>query len=181
MSKQDPVGWITTYSGVKFNPFKPVAKDVDIVDIAQATSNLCRFTGHVKKFYSVAEHCILVSQLVPEEHALAALLHDASEAYVNDMPAPMKRRPELALYLEVELGVQRAVYYAFDVPFPYPDCVKEVDYNICAAEAKKLFKDVPDWALERDAPNVKFMFYPPDEARKAFLARFNELMKGRKK
>ena len=62
--------WILTYSGKKFWPMAPRAEDLDIVDIAHALSNNCRYTGHVRKFYSVAQHSVLASQLVPEEHAM---------------------------------------------------------------------------------------------------------------
>ena len=65
--------FITTWTGKRFNPLKPDATKVDIRDIAHALSQLCRFGGHCTKFYSVAEHSILVSRMVPPEEELAAL------------------------------------------------------------------------------------------------------------
>lgn len=76
--------------GRAFYPLDPRPEDIDIADIASALSKLCRYTGHTKTFYSVAQHCVLVSTLVPEEHARWGLLHDASEAYTGDMSRPMK-------------------------------------------------------------------------------------------
>ena len=73
--------WLQTYTGKKFYPFDPREEEVDILDIAHALSQLCRFGGHTKEFYSVAEHCVLVSMCCPSEVKLLGLLHDAAEAY----------------------------------------------------------------------------------------------------
>lgn len=83
---------ITTYTGGTFDYSKFGPEDIDIRDIAHSLSHLCRFAGHVNIFYSVAQHCLLVSEKIPggPEVKLAALLHDAAEAYVNDLPSPLK-------------------------------------------------------------------------------------------
>ena len=83
--------WIATHAGRRFYFEAPHPDDVDITDVAHALSNLCRFTGHVNRFYSVAEHSINVSLLVPPEDALQGLLHDAHEAYIGDCSSPLKR------------------------------------------------------------------------------------------
>ncbi len=84
---------ITTYTGGTFDYSKFGPDDIDIRDIAHALSHLCRFTGHTNIFYSVAQHCLLVSEKIPggPEVKLAALLHDAAEAYVNDLSSPLKK------------------------------------------------------------------------------------------
>ena len=79
MNKIEP--WIQTYSGKKFWLDPPMWDQIDIIDIAHALSMTCRYGGHSKFFYSVAQHCCLMSRLVPKRLALAALLHDAVEAY----------------------------------------------------------------------------------------------------
>ncbi len=83
--------WIQVASCRKFWPLDPRPEDIDIRDIAHALSNICRFTGHVREFYSVAQHSVLASRIVPPEAALAALLHDAAEAYMGDIARPWKR------------------------------------------------------------------------------------------
>jgi len=84
------VSYIQTLSGKKFSYQFATADDIDIEDIANALSNICRFAGHLPEFYSVAQHSVLVSQIVPPEFAFEALMHDAAEAYCQDIPAPLK-------------------------------------------------------------------------------------------
>jgi hypothetical protein len=83
--------WMQTFTGRAFYPLDPRPEDIDPVDIAHALSLICRYGGHSSRFYSVAEHCVLMSHAVAPEHALWALLHDATEAYLGDMIRPLKR------------------------------------------------------------------------------------------
>jgi hypothetical protein len=136
---------ILLVSGQYFSFEAPEQSVFTIHDIAHALSNLCRFNGHVQRFYSVAEHCVLVSLLVPPEHALAGLLHDAAEAFTGDVTRPLKqymRRlsaahddasgyctgmsdasipAERAIdpYGYVEARVERAVFARFNLPYPH--------------------------------------------------------------
>src|SRR5579885_2784587 len=89
--------WIQTYCGVAFYPLDPRPEEILIEDIAHALSMLCRFTGHVKRFYSVAQHCVYVSHRCDPKDALWGLLHDAAEAYLNDISRPVKSLRELPL------------------------------------------------------------------------------------
>ena len=79
------MSWIQTFQGKAFDPFAPRPADISHFDIAHALSNICRFTGHTNTFYSVAQHSVQVALLVPRPMQLAALLHDASEAYLCDI------------------------------------------------------------------------------------------------
>src|SRR5258708_302056 len=90
MQKDRRGNWMQTYTGRAYWPADPRAEDVCIEDIAHALSLLCRYTGHCKRFYSVAEHSILISQVVPPEYAFFGLMHDAQEAYINDLARPIK-------------------------------------------------------------------------------------------
>lgn len=82
--------WMQTYTGRRLFPMDPSPADVDIIDIAHALSMQCRYNGHVRRFMSVAEHCVLISENVPAQDALWGLLHDATEAYVGDMIRPLR-------------------------------------------------------------------------------------------
>ncbi len=85
------MSFIKTFSGKHFYYDKINKDDIVINDIAVSLSNMCRFAGHLSHFYSVAQHAVLCSQLVPQEFAFEALMHDATEAYCQDIPAPLKR------------------------------------------------------------------------------------------
>jgi uncharacterized protein len=168
--------WIQTFTGKQFWPLDPRAEDVDIVDIAHSLSMQCRYNGHCREFYSVAEHCFRMSFRVRPENALAALLHDAAEAYLSDVPRPIK--PQLAGYKEMEHAIEKVVAEKFGVQYPWPDEIHNADERLLADEMEALMAPPPvPW-------NLRFKgFYDGDfgdvmtaaEAKKAFLARFEIL------
>ena len=82
--------YVSTYLGNRFYLTRPHIDDVAIEDIAHGLAYQCRFNGQTREFYSVAQHSVMVMNLVSEEHRLAALLHDAAEAYLGDMVKPLK-------------------------------------------------------------------------------------------
>lgn len=154
----DPYGqprigdWIQTYNKHQFHALDPRSGDFDIEDIAHALSLQCRFSGHTRVHYSVAEHSIRVADLCPPEHKLWALLHDASEAYLVDIPRPFKRLPEFAFYREIEAKTMEAICDQFGLPRECPECVHKADEVMLATEARDLMGPlVGTWHL-REAP-----------------------------
>lgn len=127
---------IRTYSGKYVNVFDLKPEDIDIVDIAHSLSLTCRWRGICKHFYSVAEHSIYVSDKVPREHKLAALLHDASEAYLGDIPRPVKQM--LPDYLKLEQKVEKVIAERFGYQYPYHVLVKEADDELLIFEWNNL-------------------------------------------
>lgn len=171
--------WMQTYTGVQFWPLDPRADEIKIVDIAHALSNMCRYAGHCCDFYSVAEHSILVSYLVPREDALAGLLHDATEAYLVDVPRPIKGY--LGGYHEFEHRLWLSVAEAFDLAVELPESVKIADNAILLAEAEQIMGPKPaPWNVPGVAADVKIECLPPREAKDRFLARFCQLIDARK-
>jgi len=174
------MSWIQTYTGLAFDVRRPMSCDIRIEDIAHALSNLCRFGGHCRRFYSVAEHSVHVSYLVPPEHAFAALLHDATEAYCVDVPRPIKEL--LPGYREIESGIWAAIAKAYDLPLVLPECIKEADNAMLLAERDALLDKSPAmtpawaWAAGLTPANRAPMCLAPHGAKEAFLARFEELL-----
>lgn len=118
---------IRTHSGIYFNVFEPTIEMIDIHDIAHALSNLCRFGGHTPFFYSVAQHSIEVAKLVPPSLKMQALLHDAAEAYLLDIPSPIKKR--LVGYDELEDNIMKLIAKKFKFQYPLDPIIKEADKN----------------------------------------------------
>lgn len=109
-------------------PFTP-----NIETIATALSNINRYTGHVGQ-YSVAQHCVLVSQQLPHELKLSGLLHDATEAYIGDVSAPLKRHIASA-YKPLENFYHRTIDSHFGVTTEH-ELVGEVDKRMLITEAQ---------------------------------------------
>ncbi|MDT4814292.1 hypothetical protein FQZ97_472920 [compost metagenome] len=128
--------WILTRSGKRFDLLEPKAKLVDGADIAYSLGQLCRFNGHTGTFYSVAQHSILVTDLVPAEHQLQALLHDAAEAYVGDMASPLKQL--LPQYRQIELRVWHAICAHFHIEPELAPCILDADLIALATERRDL-------------------------------------------
>lgn len=128
--------YIRTYTGRKFWPLEPQAEDVAIVDIAHALALKCRYNGHTSRFYSVAEHCVRLSRAASPANKLVALLHDAAEAYLPDVPRPIKSH--LTNFREIEARIDKAVAKRFGTVHPFPEEIHILDYSILNDEMKAM-------------------------------------------
>lgn len=187
--ERDSNGFIQTYTGRKFWPLDPNEDEVFIEDIAHALSQVCRWTGHCKDFYSVAQHCVIASHNVPEEIALTALLHDASEAYLSDISRPVKHSTQLEGYREAEHKLEAVLAKKFGITFPYPKEVKEVDNKMLYTERRDLLQGSVEWSMmdksnvlgfeggdkERQPFDFRIVPLAPKAAETAFLERFEQL------
>ena len=163
-------GYISTYTG-RFWPMDPRASEVRLVDIAHSLAMQSRYAGHGKRFYSVAEHSVLIARHVKPEHKLAALLHDAPEAYLVDVPRPVKKM--LAGYKEAEQNVWLAVAAAFGLSPYLPDEVHEADTRIICDEMDQNMHETDPGHI--DPLGVTLEFWNPERAEAEFLAEFAKL------
>lgn len=166
---------ILTRSGHLFSFLAPEKCVISIEDIAHALANECRFGGHVHHFYSVAQHSLLVSQIVPPEDALAALLHDAPEAYVKEIPKPLKRL--LPDYMAVERRVEAEVFARFGLPATLPPSVKYADLVLLATEKRDLLSSPASLVDAVGVEPLATRIFPmsPALAERMFLQRYREL------
>lgn len=183
-----------------FSVLEPRVEDIDIDDIAHALAHQCRFSGHVRRHYSVAEHSVHVSRVVEELLRSTAmttdplldstvtviqssLLHDAAETYVVDLPRPIKRLPQMAPYREIEATVEKAIARRFGLWWPWHAFIKRADESMLGLEARELMPTyaAPEWwqpFLSMPTPMVMHgvtLGLKPREAKQMFLNRAAEL------
>lgn len=175
MIRSNPDAWIQTYTGKMLWPLEPAAEDVFLLDIAHALSMKCRYGGHCAEFYSVAEHCVLLSHVVSKPNALWALLHDAAEAYLADIPRPVK--PFIGGFKDLETEIMVQVCAKFGLDPEEPEEVKAADTRITADEKLALMQAGPAWNGLGTPFGVRINNYRPRLARKFFVQRFLELQK----
>lgn len=166
--------WTQCFSGGAFFALDPRASEVFIEDIAAHLAKLCRFGGAVQRFYSVGEHSVRVSHVCDPAVALWGLLHDAAEAYLVDVPRPIKRF--LVGYAEIEHDVMRVVCERFGLPLEEPPSVALADSVLVLTEARDLAKR-PVTAKHPAAMALPGRIRPWtwQRAEREFLARFREL------
>lgn len=166
--------WLHTYTGRAFYPLDPKADDIHINDIAHGLSHICRYNGQCSMFYSVAEHCVLLYKVLPPELRFWGLMHDASEAYLCDVPRPYKHA--LTNYKEIEEKIMQVVAKKYGLSWPIPDEVKSFDTQIILNEKTTLFKNSPKpWRIQGEPiPNVHIRCWPPTTAKAQFLSAFAE-------
>lgn len=181
--------WISLLSGAQFNYNFPEQSDVTIEDLAAATSNICRFAGHLPRFYSVAQHLTNASRLVEgmlgditRPEVFDAHMHDTAEAFTNDLPTPLKWA--LPIFKELEGKIESAMGQKFGFQFPYPDIVKEADTIMLMLEKYYVKEDFSVWPhyekytpeyVEQYRQYVDLNSWQPVRAKREFLERYNKL------
>jgi len=181
--------WIETNSGIRFFPFRQEENNFNIQDIAHSLSQQCRFNGHTKAFYSVAQHSVLMAKYFQHSHykpgqILIALLHDAAEAYLGDIVKPIKDHMPVIQIAEYNLlnriyswaGVH--AFYTEDMR----DAVKTVDVCLLHSEKQALLGDKVKWALPTIGLPLTFRIHPwdPRTAKNEFLNMWVDLIKNTK-
>jgi hypothetical protein len=170
-------GGIFTYTGEFVHPLALEPDRIHIEDIAHALANQCRFTGHVRKFYSVAQHSVYVSRIVPAEWKLWGLLHDGSEAYLSDLASPLKHQTEFgAAFREVEDSILLAICERFDLRTDLGDKPPEIaraDDMLLWAEIRDLMPQEP---IKGEAAwKTKIRPWLPEVAERKFLEAYSAL------
>lgn len=170
--------WMQTFTGRAFWPLDPRPEDVDIADIAHGLAHQCRYAGHCRRFYSVAEHSVLLARVAAPEHRLWALLHDAAEAYLVDLPRPVKR--QVVGYATAEAAVMLAICARFGLPPEMPAAVHEADGRILHDESVQNMAAPPrPWNLPGQPLGVTLEYWSPVRAEVEFRTQFDKLTTGR--
>jgi hypothetical protein len=166
---------ILLFSGVYFDFEAPETSAFTIEDIAHGLAMTCRFAGQCIRHYSVAQHSVHVSQIVPAKDAYAGLMHDAPEAFVHDISKPLKVM--LPDYRPIEKRVEGAIFSRFGVPNPLPPSIKEADIRMLVTEQHQLMRNRDDWLYARGRQPLDCVIptWSPEQAKAEFLARFAEL------
>lgn len=171
-------GWIRSISGAKIDIFNPRPEQLNIGDIAHALSMLCRFNGHCPKFYSVAQHSVIVSNIVKKGYELPALLHDVSEFALGDVVSPLKHH--LPDFKEIEENFEKTVRKAFGIRNDKKTKleVKKADQIALITEVRDLIT-LDDYLFTYDRNlkphSEKIKPLSPNKAYQLFLDRFFEL------
>jgi hypothetical protein len=179
MNPSEP--YIETASGTAFHFDDPPAEEILIDDVAHALSHICRFNGHTQRFYSVAEHSLLIARWLerqghPPLVCYTGLLHDAAEAYINDLPRPIKyAMPE---YRAMEKTIELAVAVRFGTTYPVPPVIKEADARIILDERRSVMnpRSRNKWVVDDLEPlGVMVVGWEPGVAKSHFLNEYHRL------
>jgi uncharacterized protein len=167
--------YVTTFTGDRVYLDDPSINLYNIFDIAHGLSLLCRYAGQCPTFYSVAQHSVLVSENVPPEDALWGLLHDASEAYLVDVPRPVKYLPEMRGYRELEARIQSAIVRQFGLSPDEPVSVRKADALLAQEEMREFRMRPRHWSN----PEVAVVaIESPIDAYRLFIGRYCKLYYG---
>lgn len=166
---------IALFGGSYLNLVAPEASVITMPTIAHALGNLCRFTGHSNKFYSVAEHSYWGSRSIDPKFSREFLMHDAAEAFIGDVSSPFKGL--LSDYKRIEHGLNQAIAARFGLRYPWPDEVKEMDLRMLKTERLQLMSAPGTWDVLADVEHlpIQLRCWFPAEAKKKFLNRWSAL------
>lgn len=164
--------WMQTYTGKEFYPLDARLDEICIEDIAHALSMQTRYSGHCLQFYSVAEHCVLAATCVETKLKLNMLMHDASEAYLCDVPRPIKS--SLTNYKEIEQKLEILIAQKFGLQFPFHEHIREIDNAMLDVErVQNMAKPPKAWDHLTDLVlPITLQFWTPPEAEAEFLKAF---------
>ena len=182
----NPEDYIELYSGVPYFFMDPNSHDYEIEDIAHSLSMQCRYGGHTRVFYSVAEHCVRLADYTRDNinnnprYVRTALLHDAGEAFLVDIPRPIKNL--LPDYKKIEAPIEMAVATQWDLMYDpkqggWPEWLRQLDMRICRDERKQLLS--PDsknvWGIDKMEPLgiTRTLGWTQAQAKEAFLNRWD--------
>lgn len=174
------MSYITTYMGQHFDPTKPETDKIDIRDIAHALSLTCRGNGHVKSFFSVAQHCIncameAEARGLSRRVILACLLHDAGEAYLSDVPRPLK--PFMPEYLRVEEQLLEVIYTKFlgePLEEEEKQLVKIIDDDMLYYDLRELLSETLEGAAPKLQINLDYQVMPFEQVENTYLQLFEK-------
>jgi hypothetical protein len=163
---------ISTFTGIKFKFDDP---EFNIIDIAHALSHQCRFVGHTNRFYSIAQHSLLVSELMSNDLKLTGLLHDATEAYLGDVSRPLKRY--LPDYKLIEENLQIKLCSWANIIYPFSKAIHDADYILLVNEAQQLMADKgKDWyKKDIEVPYIEIKEYSMSEIKNMFIVEYYKL------
>lgn len=166
--------WFLANSGREINPHIVNHEDLNPYWIAKSLSKVCRYNGHTKHFYSVAQHSVYVSLVVPREHAFCGLMHDATESICQDIIRPLKIT--WAEYAKIEEGVWQALSVKFGLPLQIPAEVKRADNEVLLAERDQLLpKSETKWHFTEEPADIKIEEMNDRQAFDFFAERWNQL------
>ena len=168
--------YISTYLGNRFYPTEGRIETIHIEDIAHGLAYQCRFNGQTNQFYSVAQHSIMVAELVPSAYRRAALLHDAAEAYLGDMVKPLKVL--LPAFAEIEDKVTQLIAQHFELDFSDYAPIKKADLQALATEKRDLMPHSAEpWSYLKGYEPLPQVIQPlnPNDAKLLFLKTWQQL------
>lgn len=172
--------YITTFTGVHFEPMNPQPESIRIEDIAHALSLICRGNGHVKTFWSVGQHCICcakeaAARNLPDRLVLACLLHDASECYMSDIPRPFKRElPEYQAREDALLDMIYMKYLGSPLSTEEQRQLKAIDDAMLWDDLTTLLDEKPDGTPPETHIVIDYTFRPFEEVEQEYLALFHQ-------